>query len=95
MNLLDLYAKITLDTGDYEKGLSKAQKTSSDYKSDVMKLAQTYKSQGMSMSEAMKKAYTEIDKSQYETSENAKKSAGIFGESWKGAERSVDSLAGI
>ena len=94
MNLLDLYAKITLDTGDYEKGLSKAQKTSSDYKSDVMKLAQTYKSQGMSMSEAMKKAYTEIDKSQYETSENAKKSAGIFGESWKGAERSVDSLAG-
>nr|DAT37798.1 MAG TPA: tail tape measure protein [Caudoviricetes sp.] len=59
-----------------------------------MKLAQTYKSQGMSMSDAMKKAYTEIDKSQYETSENAKKSAGIFGESWKGAERSVDSLAG-
>lgn len=94
MNLLDLYAKITLDTGDYEKGLSKAQKTSSEYKSDVMKLAQTYKSQGMSMSDAMKKAYTEIDKSQYETSENAKKSAGIFGESWKGAERSVDSLAG-
>jgi phage-related protein len=94
LNLLDLYAKITLDTGDYEKGLSKAQKTSSEYKSDVMKLAQTYKSQGMSMSDAMKKAYTEIDKSQYETSENAKKSAGIFGESWKGAERSVDSLAG-
>lgn len=94
MNLLDLYAKITLDTGDYEKGLSKAQKTSSEYKSDVMKLAQTYKSQGMSMSDAMKKAYTEIDKSQYETSENAKKSAGIFGESWKGTERSVDSLAG-
>lgn len=93
MNLFNLYAKITLDTGDYEKGLSKAKKTSSEYKSDVMKLAQTYKSQGMSMSDAMQKAYAEIDKSQYETSENAKKSAGIFGESWKGAEHSVDSLA--
>ena len=93
MNLFDLYAKITLDTGDYEKGLSSAKKTSAEYKSDVMKLAQTYKAQGMEMSDAMKKAYSEIDKSQYDFADNAKDAAKRFSLSWDGAKESIEGLA--
>ena len=45
------------------------------------------------MSDAMKKAYSEIDKSQYETSENAKEAAGSFKKSWDDAGTSLGSLA--
>lgn len=93
MNLFDLYAKITLDTGDYKKGLNEAKKSNSEYRSDVMKLAQTYKTQGMDMSSAMKRAYAEIDKSQYETSENAKTASDTFKKSWSGAGDAVNSFA--
>lgn len=55
----------------------------SDYKSDVMKLAQTYKAQGATMSEAMKRAYSEIDKSQYQTADSAQTAASKLGESWE------------
>ena len=93
MNLFDLYAKISIDTSDYEKGLNEAKKSNSEYRSDVMKLAQTYKAQGMDMSSAMKRAYAEIDKSQYETSENAKTASDTFKKSWSGAGDAVNSFA--
>lgn len=50
-------------------------KSVSEYRSDVMRLARTYQSEGMNMSDAMKRAYAEIDKSQYDMSRNAKKGA--------------------
>lgn len=57
-------------------------KSISDYRKDVMALAQTYKTEGMSMSDAMKKAYAEIDKSQYETSEKAEEYSKKYSDSW-------------
>ena len=78
MNLFDLAAKISFDSREYEAGINKAKKSMSEYKSDVMKLANVYKKQGMDMSAATTRAYAEIDKSQYETAENAKESAGKF-----------------
>lgn len=58
-----------------------------------MKLAQTYKKQGMDMSEAMKKAYAEIDKSQYETAENSKSDAKKFAQNWENAGKNVSDVA--
>lgn len=98
MELFTLFAKLGMDTQEYEQGIKKAKeqaqetakvvdqstesmsesfrsvgesvktalKSATDYKHDVMTLAQTYKQVGMSMSEAMKKAYAEIDKSAYD-----------------------------
>lgn len=54
-------------------------------RSDVMKLAQTYKSQGMTMSDAMKKAYEDIDRSQYQTSGTAKSESEKTKKYWTGA----------
>ena len=56
MDLLNLVAKLTMDTSSYDKSLIQSKKKMSDYKSDVMKLAQKYKKQGASMADAMKKA---------------------------------------
>lgn len=50
-----------------------------------MKLANEYKKQGMSMSEAMKKAYADIDKSQYESTNNSKKGVQETASSWEDA----------
>lgn len=44
---------------------STAKKSVSEYRSDVMKLASAYQKEGIPKSEAMKKAYQEIDKSLY------------------------------
>lgn len=85
MNLLELFVKIGADTKDVEKGMAQAKKSAAEYKKDVMNLAQTYKKQGMDMSSAMKRAYSEIDKSQYETSESAKKHAKSFSINWGNA----------
>lgn len=93
MNVFDLYAKITLDTGEYEKGLESGKKSMSEYKSDVMKLAQTYKKQGMDMSDAMKKAYAEIDKSQYDLSKNSEDSAKKFSLNWNEAGEKISGIA--
>lgn len=64
-----------------------------NYKSDVMKLAQTYKAQGATMSEAMKRAYSEIDKSQYQTADNAQTAASKFVESWEKASEPLGGLS--
>lgn len=45
---------------------STAKKSVSEYRSDVMKLASAYQKEGIPKSEAMKKAYQEIDKSLYD-----------------------------
>lgn len=89
MNLFDLYAKISLDTSDYEKGINSTKKSMSEYKKDVMQLAQTYKKQGMDMSAAMKKAYADIDKSQYETADNARKAAGKLSREWENVGKGI------
>ena len=93
MNLFELFATITLDTSGYDKGLQNVKKSSAEYRSDVMKLAQTYKKQGMDMSEAMKKAYAEIDKSQYETAENSKSDAKKFAQNWENAGKNISDVA--
>ena len=86
MNLFELAVKIEADT-------SEAKKSISEYKKDVMNLAQTYKKQGMDMSSAMKKAYSEIDKSQYETAENSKKDSKKFSGHWVDAGEKVSGIA--
>lgn len=93
MNIFELVAKIRLDSSEYEKGLGRTKKSMGEYKSDVMKLAQEYKKQGMSMSDAMKKAYAEIDKSQYETAENSKKDSKKFADNWDDAGEKVSGIA--
>lgn len=91
MELFSLFAKIGLDTSDYDKGIKNAKKSMDEYKSDVMKLAQEYKKQGMSMSDALKKAYSEIDKSQYDTAETSKETASSFSANWSGAASALGS----
>lgn len=93
MSLLDVLAKITLDSSGYEKGLNKAKKSSNEYKRDVMNLAQTYKQQGMSMSDAMKRAYSEIDKSQYDMSKNSKTTTNQIGLNWANVGEKVKVVA--
>ena len=93
MNLFDLAAKISFDSREYEAGINKAKKSMSEYKSDVMKLANVYKKQGMDMSAATTRAYAEIDKSQYETAENAKESAGKFSVNWEKAGEVISNVA--
>lgn len=68
MDVFDLYAKISLDTSGYEKNLNNAKKSATDYRRDVAKLAHEFKKSGMTMSDAMKKAHQEIDKSAYDMS---------------------------
>lgn len=85
MNLFDLYAKVSLDTSGYERGVETSKKSAAELKSDVMKLANEYKKQGMSMSDAMKKAYSDIDKSGYETQEKAKEHSKKYSTYWKNA----------
>lgn len=92
MDLFNLYAAITLDTSDYEKGTEGAKKSAKQLKSDVMKLAQTYRTQGMDMSSAMKKAYAEIDRSQYETAANAQKDSATFSKSWDESASGLEKL---
>lgn len=93
MDVFDLVAKIRLDSSEYEKGLGKTKKSMGEYKSDVMKLAQEYKKQGMSMSDAMKKAYAEIDKSQYETAEESERSSKKFIGNWSNASEKLGKIA--
>jgi len=95
VNVFELFATIGLDTSEYEKGMEKVKKSNAEYKSDVMKLAQTYqKQQGISKSDALKKAYADIDKSQYETAENAEKNAARFSASWEKAADNIVNVAG-
>lgn len=70
MELFRLMATIGLDASEYEKGINSAKKSATDYRRDVMSLAQEFKKSGMTMSDAMKKAYQEIDKSAYDMSKN-------------------------
>lgn len=93
MDLFDLFAKISLDTKDYEKGIKKAKKSAEEYKSDVMALAKTYKKQGMNMSDAMTKAYQEIDKSQYESAEVSAKTSKKFSINWENAGEKLEKTA--
>ena len=86
MNLFELAVKIEADTTEAKKSIS-------EYRKDVMNLAQTYKKQGMDMSSAMKKAYSEIDKSQYETSENSKNDSNKFYKNWVDAGEKVIGIA--
>lgn len=95
MDLLNLVAKLTMDTSSYDKSLIQSKKKMSDYKSDVMKLAQKYKKQGASMADAMKKAYSEIDKSQYETEATSEKTSKGFFKNWDSSKiKSVASKLG-
>lgn len=78
MNIFEVAAKLTMDAKDFIKGLKDAQngmnnskKSLEQYRKDVIALAQQYKNSGMSMSEAMKKAYSEIDKSLYNLGKDA------------------------
>lgn len=76
---------MTLDDKQYKKSVENVKKSASEMRSDVMKLAQTYKSQGMTMSDAMKKAYEDIDRSQYQTSGTAKSESEKTKKYWTGA----------
>lgn len=83
MNIFELAAKISLDDKGFKKGVETAKKSSEDLRKDVMKLAQTYKAQGMSMSDALKKAHATIDKIQYETTKESEKQSNKFSLNWK------------
>lgn len=95
MNVYDLSARITLDASDYEQGVGSVKKSSAQLKSDVAKLAAEYKAKGMDASSAMKKAWSEIDKSQYESAGAAKKSTEIIKSSWEEAAERIPVLGNI
>lgn len=89
MDLFNLNARIGIDTSEYEQGLNNAKKSNAQYKSDIMTLANTYKQQGMNMSDAMKKAYAEIDKSQYDLSSHSETESKSFFSNWGDAAKKV------
>jgi|GEM_PF-2414840 len=89
MDIFTLGASIFLNTEEYERGLNNVKKSNAEYKSDVMQLANTYKSQGMNMSDAMKKAYAEIDKSQYDLSSHSETESTSFFSNWGDAAKKV------
>lgn len=98
MDVFHLQGSITLDTSGFSQkvqetkkgfaGIAAAANTSkksaSEYRSDVMKMAQTFRKEGMSMSDAMKKAHATIDKSLYDLGKSAKKTGSSFKESGSG-----------
>lgn len=98
MDVFHLQGSITLDTSGFSQkvqetkkgfaGIATAANTSkksaSEFRSDVMKMAQTFRKEGMSMSDAMKKAHATIDKSLYDLGESAKKAGSSFKESSSG-----------
>lgn len=92
MNVFDLYAKISLDTSDYEKGLSSAKKSAQDSKSDVVKLANQYEKSGSDMSDAMEKAFSDIGESAKESAQTAKKAATTTGNSWEDVTSSLKNI---
>ena len=98
MDVFHLQGSITLDTSGFSQkvqetkkgfaGIATAANTSkksaSEFRSDVMKMAQTFRKEGMSMSDAMKKAHATIDKSLYDLGKSAKKAGSSFKESSSG-----------
>lgn len=62
MNLFNLFAKISLNNEEFEKGVKEAEKSGKSLTSQVKDLAKKYKAEGMTMSDAMKKAHKEIEK---------------------------------
>ena len=98
MDVFHLQGSVTLDTSGFSQkvqetkkgfaGIATAANTSkksaSEFRSDVMKMAQTFRKEGMSMSDAMKKAHATIDKSLYDLGESAKKAGSSFKESSSG-----------
>lgn len=93
MNLFELFVKIGADTSEADKAIGEQKKSISEYRSDVAKLAAQYRKSGMDSSEAMKKAYSEIDKSQYAIGESAKSTAGKVAGFWESAGKKIKSGA--
>lgn len=78
-----------------ESGAAQAKKSYAQMQSDIMKLANEYKKQGLSMSDALKRAHSEIDKSQYETARTAKDAAQKYADAWKDAENDAGKNTGF
>lgn len=111
MDVFSLQASIGLDTSSFSKSIGSAskmfesleesaedaRKPLSSYKSDVMNLAQTFRKEGMTMSDALKKAYQTIDKSLYgigQSSDSAGKKAKSAGKNIKGAGNDIQGAGG-
>lgn len=92
MDVYKLSASITLDTDDYKSSVTQVKKSSEELRSDVAKLAAAYKKEGLDSSAAMKKAWAEIDRSQYESVKTSKKMAEEFGDNWEGQAPKIISL---
>lgn len=85
MNLFSLFATLTLDDSQYTKSVENIKKSASDMKSDIMEVAQTYKSESAVMSDVMEQAYEDINQSQQETTNTAKTESEKVKEYWTGA----------
>lgn len=111
MDVFALQASIGLDTSSFSKSIGSAskmfesleesaedaRKPLSSYKSDVMNLAQTFRKEGMTMSDALKKAYQSIDKSLYgigQSSDSAGKKAKNAGKNIKSSGNDAKSAGG-
>lgn len=111
MDVFALQASIGLDTSSFSKSIGSAskmfesleesaedaRKPLSSYKSDVMNLAQTFRKEGMTMSDALKKAYQTIDKSLYgigQSSDSAGKKAKSAGKNIKDAGNDIQGAGG-
>lgn len=111
MDVFALQASIGLDTSSFSKSIGSAskmfesleesaedaRKPMSSYKSDVMNLAQTFRKEGMTMSDALKKAYQTIDKSLYgigKSADDAGEKVENAGRNIKGAGNNAKSAGG-
>lgn len=97
MDLLDLFAKITLDTSGYEQGLSSAIAAVQNFSSGanstlntaMSNMANTVNNAGSDMADAIGNASTEVNNSQHQIAEHAEEDAESFSKSWNNAGNNV------
>ena len=97
LDLLDLFARITLDTSGYEQGLSSAIAAVQNFSSGanstlntaMSNMANTVNNAGSDMADAIGNASTEVNNSQHQIAEHAEEDAESFSKSWNNAGNNV------
>lgn len=92
LNVYTLSASIVLNTDEYERSVADIKRSSADLKADAAGIAAAYKGESADASEALKKAWKDVDKSQNETAKTSQTTSKEVGENWESQVPKVNSL---
>lgn len=92
LNVYTLSASIVLNTDEYERSVADIKRSSADLKADAAGIAAAYKEESADASEALKKAWKDVDKSQNETAKTSQTTSKEVGDNWSGQVPKVNSL---